>query len=114
MRQAIVVLAGLLMILLAPLSHAAENKLVWQVRKTKGIYGYLVYRSDQRQGPFLRINPVTVRTQVGADGEEAKFEFVDRDVVAGKTYYYFIDAVGTNARKQRLSGVMQKTVAAGE
>ena len=37
-------------------------------------------------------------------------EFIDADVESGKTYYYYIDAIGMNGRKERFSPTLSKTI----
>ena len=91
-----------------------KNTLHWKVVEGKGIFGYLVYRADVRAGPFLRASPKLIRTiNPHVDKDLAsEYQYVDADVEAGKTYYYFIDVVDMSGRKQRLSGVQKQTVTA--
>ncbi len=89
---------------------AAE--LVWRAKAERGIYGYLVYRAADRQGPFVRRNKAVVRADgVGEDGV-GRYVFRDCEVEAGKTYYYYLDYVTNTGLKVRFSGVQTKRVAA--
>jgi hypothetical protein len=87
----------------------ARVVLSWTARREEGVYGYLVYRSDRREGPFRRISPEIIHVR---DGSEApgvgSYRFVDEGVEPGRTYYYYLDAVLTTGHKQRLSGVIRK------
>lgn len=108
--------AILLLALLVPgslLAQSPANRLSWKVVEGKGIFGYIIYRSEQRQGPFLRASEKIVRSPNPGVGKDAPSDylFVDEAVAAGKTYYYFIDVVDVSGRKQRLSGVQKRTVA---
>lgn len=90
------------------------NTLAWKVTEEKGVFGYIVYRAEHREGPFLRISRDIIRRHVaGKDSGTAEtYRFVDADVVAGRTYYYFVDAISMNGRKHRLTGVQARAAPA--
>ena len=91
-------------------SPPLSNTLNWTARPERGIYGYLVYRSDDRAGPFRRIDASVVR--VPADGlDKHSYTFSDEDVTAGVTYYYYLDVVSDAGLKQRFSGIISRTAA---
>jgi hypothetical protein len=87
----------------------AEVTLTWSVRQQHRAYGFLVYRSEHREGPYRRVTPETLRTH--ADREAVgRYRWTDPEVEPGKTYYYYLDAVTKSGQKQRLTGVQAKTV----
>jgi hypothetical protein len=87
-----------------------QATLRWQARDSEGVYGYLVYRATDRLGPFQRISPRILR--VPADGQaQHSYVFEDRDVIVGKTYFYYIDGVNNSGQKSRFTGVLAKTIA---
>ncbi|MEM7051357.1 MAG: DUF1573 domain-containing protein [Acidobacteriota bacterium] len=90
-------------------SAEASARLAWSVRKQDHIFGYFVYRSLDPEGPFRRVSDEMVKALPGP-GNVGRYEFVDREVEAGQTYYYFIDLVTRSGLKERLSGVLSKTV----
>jgi hypothetical protein len=93
-------------------AHGVSNTLNWSATTETGVYGYLVYRSENRAGPFRRINTGIVR--VPADGAETHaYTYEDGEVVPGRTYYYYLDAVAETGVKQRFSGVVSKTTPDG-
>jgi hypothetical protein len=94
-------------------AEAAQAVLSWEARHEQEVYGYLVYRAKQREGPYRRVNAEIVHAQQGAEDESHSYRWVDRDVQAGGTYYYYLDIVGVDGRKRRFSGVMAKTLPAG-
>jgi hypothetical protein len=83
-------------------------RLTWEAHQEKDTYGYLLYRSDQREGPFLRINPSILRVSPGP--ESHAYTYVDEQVEPGHTYYYYLESVGRGGTKSRLSGVMAKVI----
>ena len=107
-RRFAIAAAGLLVGLIAACSgEPASSTLKWRAASEAGIYGYLIYRAEDRVGPFQRVNQAIVR--VPADGaEEHRYAYVDDDLVPGQTYYYYLDAVSTGGVKQRFSGILSK------
>jgi len=86
--------------------------LKWSALNEGAVYGYLVYRAEQRQGPFLRTNPEIIHIDEPAGADTANsYRFVDTDVEPGVTYYYYLDTISLEGRKTRFSGVIKKTVA---
>lgn len=83
-------------------------RITWEVRQEQETYGYLVYRSDRREGPFRRVNRDIVH--VSAGGESHVYSYVDETVAPGRTYYYYLESIGRGGTKSRLSGVMTKII----
>jgi hypothetical protein len=51
---------------------------------------------------------------VPGDGAESHgYTYDDRDVVPGRTYFYYLDALAETGTKQRFSGVVSKTTPDG-
>jgi len=111
MRSAACILLSTLLWLGAAAAEPPSATLKWQARQESRVYGYLIYRSEKREGPFLRINQAIVHAVAGDDAAIQSYEYVDRDVEPGKTYYYYLDTVGNDGKKARFSSVMSKAVA---
>ena len=80
----------------------------WRATREDGVFGYIAYRAEQRQGPFVRLNDEIVLAR--ADGAPVHdYELVDTEVEAGRTYHYYLDTVSTTGRKSRFSGVVSRT-----
>jgi hypothetical protein len=94
----------------APDVAVAGATLTWSVREPRRAYGFLIYRAEQREGPYRRVNPEIVRTPHEEDGGVGRYRWSDPEVEPGKTYYYYLDAVTKSGQKQRLTGVRAKTV----
>jgi fibronectin type 3 domain-containing protein len=88
-----------------------EVVLQWTARSEEGVYGYLVYRSHRREGPYRRINPEIIHARHAPPPATSSYRFVDAEVESGRTYYYYLDTVSNGGLKQRLSGVITKEVA---
>lgn len=86
---------------------AVTNTLDWTAETERGVYGYLIYRSESRDGPFVRINETIVRVP-DDEAERHEYTWVDYDVEPGKLYHYYLDAVSTKGIKQRFSGILSR------
>lgn len=95
----------------ATAASAARVVLEWSARNEEGVYGYLVYRSLHREGPYRRINPEIIHARHEPAPATTSYRFADTDVEPGRTYYYYLDTVSQSGLKQRLSGVIAKEVA---
>lgn len=87
-------------------------RLQWTSRNEAPVYGYMIYRAEDRAGPFYRVSTLPVPAKVGVSSANAtaEHEFIDTDVAAGSTYYYYIDTLLKNGNQSRLSPVLTKTV----
>jgi hypothetical protein len=93
-----------------PTSDARRVTLRWRAARETGVYGYLVYRAVQREGPYVRLAPAIVR--VPEDGAvEHAYEYVDADVLPGHTYFYYLDSISSTGSKQTFSGVLTRRIA---
>ncbi|HET9767701.1 MAG TPA: hypothetical protein VFS60_12680, partial [Thermoanaerobaculia bacterium] len=93
----------------SPPEPGPQATLQWQAADEREAYGYLVYRSDSRAGPYVRINPQLLWVdRIGP--EPHRYRYVDEDVEVGKTYYYYVDYVTKSGRKQRFSPMLSKTI----
>jgi hypothetical protein len=95
----------------APVRTPGQITVAWKARRDSQAFGYLVYRAERREGPFQRLNAQIVR--VPADGAEQHAYFlVDRQVRGAQTYYYYVDMLTLEGRKQRFSGVLSRVAPA--
>ncbi len=84
--------------------------LKWSARNEKLVYGYLIYRAERRQGPFLRINPEIIHVETPATGESiSSHEYTDASVTPSSTYFYYLDTISNGGVKTRFSGVIKKS-----
>ena len=87
-------------------------RLHWKTTNDASIYGYMIYRANDRAGPYIRISPkpLAKRSDAPTTDSAAENEFIDENVESGMTYYYYIDTVAGNGTQKRLSPVLSKTV----
>ena len=97
----------------APGDDRVSITLKWSATNEKSVYGYLVYRAERRQGPFLRINPEIIhRTGPGDETTVNSYVYTDDTVRPEITYFYSLDTISKEGRKERFSGVIKRTAPA--
>lgn len=63
----------------------------WKTKSETNNLGFWIYRGDQRDGTYVRVNPVMVRG-ASTSGTPHTYEFADTDV-EGTVYYYYVEDV---------------------
>ncbi len=65
----------------------------WQTVSETSVVGFNVYRASSEDGPQQKLNSSTIMAAYpGAMG--GSYQFVDRAVTPGQTYYYWVEATG--------------------
>ena len=79
-------------IAISQLTNGPTIEITWKTASEFDTAGFNIYRSEQRNQGFLRINDDLIH---GADGTAlgAEYIFVDRDVMRGTTYFYRLEDV---------------------
>lgn len=86
-------------------SDAAEPIIVrWSTASEHECFGYHVYRSEQRDGPFERLTAEAIEGG-GTTDLPRDYRFEDPAVEAGETYFYYVESLSTDGRTERLTPV---------
>lgn len=83
--------------------------LKWSVADDSGVHGYQVFRAERADGPFLLQNESLIKAKGSKDSINA-YEWRDPSAQPGKTYWYYIGAVGKSGEKRKLSQPQRKVV----
>ncbi|MEO6102311.1 MAG: hypothetical protein ABIP44_01565 [Pseudoxanthomonas sp.] len=82
----------------------------WSVANESSVHGYIIYRAEAEEGPFLRVNKTLIKA-VNEDGAgTGSYQWRDNTAVSGKAYWYSIGMVKGTGEKVPLTGA-QKVVA---
>lgn len=77
--------------------------------RAHGFYGFNVYRSADRDGPFVKINADPIVPS--PENPEPEFVvFFDRGLEPGETLYYYIETVYQDGRRQKVTPATPKRV----
>ena len=83
--------------LFSELSRRPQLVIKWETETEVNTAGFNLYRADNRDGPFERLNDVLVPA---ADDPLAggEYQFLDEDVEPGKVYFYRLEEVEIDGR----------------
>lgn len=84
----------------------------WEVMGDAGVFGYIIYRSFDRAGPFVRVGSPLVPALGTRPGEIAAYSFSDPDTPQGAAPYYYVDALLVDGERQRLTGAERRATPA--
>jgi hypothetical protein len=82
--------------------------LKWRTETETNNLGFNLYRSDTKDGKYLKIN-VRLIAGAGTDATPHDYSFTDDTVVFGKTYYYYIENVDFTGKTNK-SYIIEVTV----
>ena len=74
----------------------------WQTGSEVEVSGFNVMRSDAMDGPYAAVNPQLIPGSGTSAGPHA-YEYVDRNLQAGRIYYYYLNQVLQSGEEQKLS-----------
>jgi len=82
----------------------SPNDIRWTTQSEDVVYGYDIYRSENEAGPFIRLNPETING-AGTTDMPSAYYYADRDIKAGKVYWYYIESIDMSGERKRLTPV---------
>lgn len=74
--------------------------IVWSTETEFNTAGFNVYRSNAADGPFIQINEQLIPSKADPSSGAA-YEFIDRSVTGGQTYYYRLEDVEYNNTREQ-------------
>lgn len=83
-----------------------HNIVRWSTASESDVFGYAVYRAEDRGGPFIRITTESIRGG-GTTDIPTDYEFVDRGIEKGKIYYYFVESISLSGKRERFTPIME-------
>jgi hypothetical protein len=103
-----VLVAGLLFFSAAMAEEAAgiSNKVKWATASEVNNFGFDVFRGDNEDGPFVKINESTIPGAGNSDIPN-KYEFVDDTIEAGKVYWYYVESISMSGQREKFTPTFQ-------
>ena len=94
-----------------PVVPAGKGPLLkWSVSYEGGVYGYIVYRSADESGRFVRVNSSIIKAATSGGSKSADYQWRDNSAESGKTYWYRVGLIYNDGHKSEFTGP-QKVVA---
>lgn len=73
----------------------------WQVANEQQVYGYLINRSENDKGPFVRVNQDVIKAV--STGPGWSYQWRDDGAISGKIYWYYISIINKAGKIEQLS-----------
>ena len=66
-----------------------SNKIIleWTTQSEVNHLGWNIYRSENRKGPFIKVNQSLIK----AKGQAASYQYIDENITPGQTYFYYLE-----------------------
>ena len=105
---AFVLVAGLLFFSAAEAEEVAgiSNRVKWVTASEVNNFGFDVLRGDSEDGPFVKINEITVPGAGNSDIPN-QYEFVDEAIEAGKVYWYYVESISMSGEREKFTPTFQ-------
>jgi hypothetical protein len=84
--------------------HLDGTKIFWEAVSQRGNVGWNIYRSDTKNGKFVKINGELIKG-AGTTANPMKYSFIDKDVEKGNIYYYYLEDISFNGGKHRTDAI---------
>ena len=73
-------------------SEGGAVTLFWRTESEVDNLGFDIYRSDSKDGPFVKVNTLRI-PGAGTSGAPHEYEYVDKFVGEGQRYFYYIEDI---------------------
>jgi hypothetical protein len=93
---------------LAAEASPAGIDLTWGSESERGLFGWLVYRSTDRRGPFLPVGSIPFPALGEASGP-LSYRFADATVQPGRLYYYLVEGLTLDGLARRSPVVVRRS-----
>lgn len=81
-----------------------ENTIKWSTASEVDNFGFDVYRSESKEGPFVRINEQVIEG-AGTTDEPRYYEFVDATIDPRKTYFYYVESISMSGTREQFTPI---------
>lgn len=88
-------------------NEAPKNTLKWSTASEVDNFGYDVYRGEAEEGPFTRLTEKPL-PGAGTTDVPSKYVFADDKIDPTKTYYYYVESISMDGKRERFTPVVKK------
>lgn len=81
-----------------------KNTISWSTASEHDNFGFDIYRSQDPEGPFTRLNKSPVEG-AGTVDEPRSYEWVDATIDPRETYYYYVESISMAGVRERFTPV---------
>ena len=85
---------------------AISNKVKWVTASEVDNFGFDVFRSENEEGPFEKINKDTI-AGAGTVDTPNRYQFTDDGIEAGKRYWYYVESISMSGQREKFTPTFQ-------
>lgn len=79
-----------------------DNTLKWSTASEIDNFGFDIYRAENEDGPFVRLNDSPI-PGAGTSDVPTYYEYVDDTIDPRRGYYYYIESISINGERERFT-----------
>ena len=83
-----------------------SNKIKWQTASELNNFGFDVFRGENEEGPFTRVNENTI-AGAGSIDTPRQYEFIDDTIEAEKVYWYYVESISMSGEREKFTPTFQ-------
>jgi hypothetical protein len=83
-----------------------KNTLKWSTASELDNFGYDVYRSEHKNGPFTKLTKEPI-AGAGTSDLPSYYEYTDTSIEPYKRYYYYIESISMNGKRNRFTPIRE-------
>jgi len=81
----------------------------WQNETEQDNYGFNIYRGENKEGPFVKINKDII-PGAGTTSTPREYVYVDQPLEIGKIYFYYVESVSFAGIKETITPTVKVVV----
>jgi len=78
----------------------------WTMASQEETFGYDVYRSDRKEGPFSKVTKLPI-LGAGTTNDTLDYQFVDETADPCIDHWYYVEHIDTSGERTKLTELMQ-------
>ncbi|MEZ5047977.1 MAG: hypothetical protein R2831_13415 [Chitinophagaceae bacterium] len=83
-----------------------SNSIKWATASEVDNFGFDVYRSDNEDGPFERINE-SVIAGAGTSDTPNRYEYVDTAIAPETVYWYYVESISVSGKRKQFTPTLK-------
>lgn len=81
-------------------------RIAWSTASEKDAFGYIVYRSTIKNGPFKALHKVPIAGG-GTNDELKNYAYIDHTALKQQSYFYYIELITLDNSRSRYSPIFE-------
>ena len=83
-------------------SEGKFNRVKWVTGSEVNNFGFDVFRGDNEEGPFVKVNSNTI-AGAGTSDTPNRYEFIDDTIEEGKAYWYYVESISMDGGREKFT-----------